>query len=221
MQILQTSITTVVSIIVLFIIAKCIGHRQISELNVFDYITGITIGSTAAELATEIENPEKPLTAMILYGIFTVALNFLTNKSQAGRRFINGKPSVIFENGKLSRSNMKHAKLDINEFLMMCREAGYFDLSSIDTAVFETNGNLSILPKAEYHPVTPSDMAIVPQGNEQYTELIMDGKIQIENLKRLGYNRAWLQKQIEGLGYDNIEKVFLCLCDSNGQVSIY
>ena len=95
MELIKTAIASVVSIIVLFFSAKLMGHRQIAQLDSFDYISGITIGSIAAELATNIEEPLKPLIAMLIYLIFTVAINISTNKSSALRSFFNGAPNVI------------------------------------------------------------------------------------------------------------------------------
>ena len=137
MEWLQVIITTLVSIAVLFLITKLIGHRQISQLDLFDYINGITIGSIAAELATELESPMQPLIAMVSYGLFAVGLNKLTMQHQRTRKYVNGSPTILMDHGKLYRENMKKAKLDLSDFMIMCREAGYFDLSQIQTAVFE------------------------------------------------------------------------------------
>lgn len=144
MELLKIILTSVLSALTLFIIAKIMGHKQMSQLDFFDYITGITIGSIAAELATELEKPWKPLIAMAVYGIITVTLTFITSKLPKMRKFINGSPTIIMNNGKLYRKNMKKAKLDLSEFMVMCRQEGYFNLNDIHTAVFEYNGRLKI-----------------------------------------------------------------------------
>ena len=134
------------SFAVLFLVAKCIGHKQIAQLDFFDYITGITIGSIAAEMATELEEPWKPLTAMFLYGGVTLLLSIISNKFPRSRKYLNGSPTILMDNGKLFYKNLKKAKLDLSEFMVMCRQQGYFDLTNIQTAVFEYNGKLTILP---------------------------------------------------------------------------
>ena len=101
MELLQVAITSVVSFLVLFFLAKIMGHRQIAQLSVFDYINGITIGSIAAELATELEKPLRPLLAMVIYALLTVLLEALALKYQRLRKFISGTPSIILDNGKL------------------------------------------------------------------------------------------------------------------------
>lgn len=101
------------SLLSLFLIAKILGHKQVAQLDFFDYITGITIGSVAAELATELEEPMKPLTAMVVYGVVAYLLSVISCKLPRTRKYINGTPTIIMNNGKLYRSNMKKAKLEL------------------------------------------------------------------------------------------------------------
>ena len=146
MEILKVVLTSVLSAAALFVIAKIMGHKQMSQLDFFDYITGITIGSIAAELATELEEPLKPLIAMVVYGVITVILTVITSKLPKMRKFINGTPTIIMNNGKIYRNNLKKAKIDLSEFMVMCRQEGYFNLADIQTAIFEYNGRLTVLP---------------------------------------------------------------------------
>ena len=107
MEIIKVILTSLLSAAVLFLLAKIMGHKQISQLDFFDYITGITIGSIAAELATELEDPLKPLIAMVVYGVIAVPLSILTNKFSRTRKYINGTPTILMHNGKFYRKNMK------------------------------------------------------------------------------------------------------------------
>lgn len=214
-------LTSVASVAVLFLIAKIMGHKQMSQLDFFDYITGITIGSIAAEMATELEQPWKPLIAMAVYGTVSVVLCLLTGKFPKTRKFINGSPSIIMNNGKLYRENMKKAKLDLSEFLMLCRQQGYFRISDIQTAVFEYNGKLTILPVTSSRPVTPEDMNLSPKQEHINTEIIMDGRIMDENLQRMGLDEKWLNKQLKEQGYKNAKQIYLGLCDSEKKLSLY
>ena len=100
MEIIKVILTSLLSAAVLFLLAKIMGHKQISQLDFFDYITGITIGSIAAELATELEDPLKPLIAMVVYGVIAVLLSILTNKFPRTRKYINGTPTILMHNGK-------------------------------------------------------------------------------------------------------------------------
>ena len=221
MELLQAAITSVVSFLVLFFLAKIMGHRQIAQLSVFDYINGITIGSIAAELATELEKPLRPLLAMVIYALQTVLLEALALKYQRLRKFISGTPSIILDNGKLYRENMKKARLDLTEFLIQCRQQGYFDLGAIQTAVYESNGRLTILPVAERRPATPEDLGVAPEKEQFFTEVIMDGRILGGNLQRMGVNETWLEKQLRAQGYHSAKEIYLGLVDGNKQLSLY
>ena len=142
MEILKVIITSIVSIVVLFLLTKLVGNKQLSELNMFDYIVSITIGSIAAEMSTELENPEQPLVAMVVYGVISFIVSICCSKSLTVRRLIFGHSVVLMQNGKLYRENFKKCRLDLNEFLMQCRLDGYYDLSAIDTAVMEASGKI-------------------------------------------------------------------------------
>lgn len=197
------------------------GHRQIAQLDFFDYITGITIGSVAAELAAELEEPWKPLIAMVVYGAVSVALNIISSKFPRSRKFLNGSPTVVMNNGKLYRKNMKKSKLDLSEFLMMCREQGYFDLNDIQTAIFEYNGKLTVLPVSTGRPVTPDDLNMTPAPDYLNVEVIMDGRVIDKNLKQIGLDSAWLDKQLKARGYHNAKEIYLGVCDKNNQLSLF
>ncbi|MBR5544360.1 MAG: DUF421 domain-containing protein [Clostridia bacterium] len=221
MDILKVVLTSVLSAVALFIIAKIMGHKQMAQLDFFDYITGITIGSIAAELATELEKPFKPLIAMAVYGMVAIILTLITNKLPKTRKFINGTPTIIMNNGKIYRKNMKKAKLDLTEFMTLCRQKGFFNLDDIQTAVFEYNGQLTILPKSNKRPANPEDMNLSPTPEYISTEVIMDGRILNENLKRMGLDEIWLNKQLKNQGYKNAKEILLGLCDENKVLTLF
>lgn len=215
MDFLCVCLTSLFSFGALFVIARFIGHKQISQLDFFDYITGITIGSIAAEMATELETPWKPLTAMVIYGAVSWLLSVLSNKFPRMRKYLNGTPTILMDHGKLYRENFKKAKLDLSEFMVMCRQQGYFDLTGIETAVYEYSGKLTILPVSDKRPATPSDMNLHPEQELLFTELIMDGRVLEDNLKRMGLDLTWLNKQLEQNRIHSPKEVFLAVCDKN------
>lgn len=221
MEIIKVLLTSLLSVGALFAVAKIMGHKQMSQLDFFDYISGITIGSIAAELATELEEPLKPLIAIAVYGAAAVLLSRITSLFPKSRKYINGTPTILMNNGKLYRENLKKAKLDLSEFMVMCRQQGYFNLSDIQAAVFEFNGKLSILPVSKKRPANPEDLNLSPAPEYIQTEVIMDGRILDENLKRMGLDDKWLQKQLNAQGYKKAEEVFLALCDENNQVTVF
>ena len=221
MNLLNLCLVTLASFGVLFLVAKLIGHKQISQLVFFDYITGITIGSIAAEMATELEQPWKPLIAMVIYGGITLLLSVVSNKFPRARKYLNGTPTILMDHGKLYYENLKKAKLDLSEFMVMCRQQGYFDLTSIQTAVFEYNGKLAILPVSSQRPVTPNDLDLSPEQELLFTELIMDGRVLEGNLKRMGLDMAWLNKKLKEYHVQSPKDVLLAICDRNKKFVLY
>lgn len=217
MDFLKVILASLLSVVVLFIVAKMMGHKQVAQLDFFDYVSGITFGSIGAELATEIENPLKPLIALIVYGVVSVGFSAITHKYPRTRKYINGTPTILMNDGKIYRKNLKKSKLDLSEFMLLCREQGYFDLSDIKTAVFEHNGKLSILPNSQKRPITPLDMNIYVEENHIGTEVIMDGRIMGENLLRIGKNEKWLNSQLKSLGYKKTEEIFLGIYYQSGE----
>ncbi len=221
MEILQVLIMSAVSLAVLFLLTKLMGNKQVSQLSMFDYIIGISIGSIAAEMATELENPENPLAAMIVYGVIAFLVSVISQRSVKVRKVMSGRPLVIMDNGIIYRENLKKARIDLSDFLTQCRTSGYFDLNQIQTAVMEYNGAISFLPVSKYRPATPSDMDIQPEQEYLQITVIMDGHINKSNLKLSGNNEVWLTKQLHLQGYNNSSDVLLALCDNNNKLTVF
>jgi uncharacterized membrane protein YcaP (DUF421 family) len=221
-EIIYTAVLALGSVVTLFILTKLMGYRQMSQMSMFDYVNGITIGSIAAEMATSLdENFMQPLTAMIVYAAAAIFLSLISSKLLAARRIIEGTPLILLNHGELYRENFKKAKIDVSEFLVQCRVSGYFDISKLETAILEGNGKISFLPKVSDRPMTPNDMNLSPQQDYMVANVILDGKLMEENLKHTGKDEKWLLNQIKGQGASGIEDVLLATCDLSDQVTVY
>lgn len=210
------------SILVLFLLTKLMGYRQMSQLSMFDYINGITIGSIAAEMATSLdENFLEPLVAMIVYGLVSILLSEISSKSIQARRLIIGKPVVLLNDGEIYEKNLKKAKMDINEFITQSRISGYFDISQLQSAVLEGNGKISFLPKSTQRPVNPADMELKPEPEMLVANVIIDGKIMDKNLIHAGKDRNWLKAQLKGQGCSDEKEVLLGTCDMQGNFTVF
>lgn len=222
MDVLRILLSALASLALLFLLTKLMGDKQVSQLTMFDYVTGITIGSIAAEMATDLEGGILPeAVAMVVYAVITFLISYATSKSMALRKFFSGKPIILFEKNKLYRNRLMKAHLDLNDFLAMCRLAGYFDLSQVESAIMEHNGNISFLPKSANRPLTPSDTGASVEAETPYTNLIVDGKVIEENLHNVGKNMEWLKKTIREYGYSKESEIFLLLADENNNVRLY
>ncbi len=221
-DLLITAARSLGSLVVLFILAKAIGNKQISQMNLFDYINGITIGSIAATMAiADGMDFLYPLVAMILYGGATVAINFFSSKSLAMRRILEGKILMLFKDGVLYRKNLAAARMDATEFLTQCRVNGYFNLADIYSAQLEPNGRLSILPRCGKRPVTPDDLSIKVAQEEPMLCVIIDEKILPNNLQDLGFDDNWLMTHLRTQNYFGTAGIFLAMADRNGVLSVY
>lgn len=222
MDFLKVFFMSIGSIVALFISTKVIGNKQMSELSMFDYINGITIGSIAAEMATALENDfYYPLMAIAIYTIVIWIISIISEKSVKSRRLFAGRSIILMENGKLYEQNLHTAKIDINDFLTQCRISGYFNLDDIDTAILEQNGKISFLPKADAKPITPRDVNMSPEQEKLQQVVILDGHVMTENLKRTGNNQKWLDNELRKQKIGNIKDVYLAECDNNNQLSVF
>ena len=221
MQILEYIIIPIISLIVLFIITKMMGYRQVSQLNMYDYINGITIGSIASELVMGgFDNILQPLIAMAVYAIVIITLSKLAVSSLKLRKIIDGEAVVLYENNQIYNEELEKAKLDIDEFLMQCRIAGYFNLNELQTVVLETNGSFSFFPKEKYRPAVVNDLNIKINKVKLPTVLIKEGKIFYNNLKTIGQDEKWLENELNVQGIP-LSDVILMFLEDNSNIVTY
>lgn len=212
----QVVITSLVSLAAMFFLTRWGGKRQISQMSPFDYLNAVTTGSIAAELATNLEQWYRPVAALVVYGVVTWAVHFTACKSIAMRSFWSGRSLVLMENGTILKENLGRAAIDLNEFLGQARVAGYFDPGEIQTAILETNGQISFLPKSESRPVTPQDLQLHPEPVSAWYDLILDGNLMLDNLKASGRDTGWLDRQLHAQGIGQKREVFYAGCNQQG-----
>lgn len=221
MEFVYVIILSIVSIAVLFVITKIIGYRQISEMSFFDYVVGITIGSVAAEMATNIDIEWwKGITAMVVYGGIGVLLSILTQKSINAREFIAGKPIILMENGNIIRKNLKKARIEVDDLLASARINGYFNLSDIDNAIMENTGKISFQPVAKKRQLNPDDFNFSPEREGLFVNVIMDGKIVDENLSVAGVTKKELENMLKAKG-DKLSDIMLGTIDIKKQLTTF
>lgn len=210
------------SIVVLFLLSKLMGRKQVGQMNLFDYIIGITIGSIAAEMTLNDEvNFFEGAFAISIYALVAFFISYLTSKSIVARRLITGSPSVLIQNGTILYQNLKKNKLDINDLLQEARNHGYFDLSQVEYALMEANGKVSFLLKSKYNPATLDDLKIKVPYKGLCRDLVIDGKIMHENLKTMGHDEEWLKKRLHNIRHDNLEDILLVICDSSEKITVF
>ena len=222
MNFLEVVYRTFLSALTLFLLAKAMGRKQIGELNTFDYIIGITIGSIASEMTVNSDvSLINCIVAMTVFSLIGILISYGTTKSMFLRRFFTGCPIILIENGKIIEKGINKARFDINDLLQECRINGYFDISEIAYAVMEANGRISFLLKSKYTPVTLSDMKIKASKKGLCVNLIIDGNIMMEHLKNINKDSAWLLTRLENMGYSDYSNILLASCDTKEQITVY
>lgn len=216
-MILQTVIFSIGSLIILFILTKLMGYRQVTQLSMYDYIIGITIGSIAGEMVvlTDYDDVIRPIIGMIIYCLFTILLSLLSRNSLKLRYFIEGNPLTLYQNDKILTKNLSIAKMDINELLMQLRIQGYFDLTQIDVIILETNGRLSILPKTKYRPTIVDDFHIKVPEDKPLIMLVNNGQLLKKQLIKINKDEDWLISLLKVKGYTDYKNLILVLYDNN------
>ncbi len=221
-EVITVIMRSIVSLTVLFAVTKLLGKKQVSQLSVFDYVIGISIGNFAAEITINMETQFiNGIVAMIVFGLIAFSVSIITMKSITLRRFFMGTPTILIQKGKILEKNLKKVKFDVNDLLEECRSKNYFDLKQIEYAVMESKGTLSILPKDEYKQVTKKDMKLQIKKQELVANVIIDKNIMINNLKNMNKDEEWLKHQLKEKGYNDTENILLATLDIDEKLTIY
>ncbi|MET3208402.1 UNVERIFIED_CONTAM: uncharacterized membrane protein YcaP (DUF421 family) [Paenibacillus sp. PvR008] len=217
---LVISLRTLLAIVVLFIMTKLLGKRQVSQLSFFEYITGITIGSLAAY--TSLEMDQKWHLSVISLSVWvgvSLGIEFLQIKSKKARDFIDGKPRVIIKDGKILEDNLKKERLTTDELMEQLRKKDVFLATDVEFAIMEPNGDINVLLTKENQSLTPKHLGIKVGPEKEPQVVIMDGNVMDEPLAMMGLNRGWLDTELEKVGVA-IENVVLGQVDTYGQLYV-
>jgi len=207
-----------IAFVLLLLLARLLGKKQMSQMTFFNYVTGITVGSLAGSI---IDFNDKHIwdevVGLIWWCFLTALLSYITLKSSKLRKVIDGQPAILIKNGILQEKALKATRVNLEELSMMLREQAIFSITEIDYAILEQNGKLSILKTQDQINVTRKDMSI-PTTEPKYlpSELIIDGRIVYKNLSSYGLNMQWLENELRHLKIDNIDDVFYAEIQSDG-----
>ncbi len=223
MELGKVFVSSLVSLSALFILTKLMGNREMAQLSMFDYISSIAIGSIAGEMAAmSTDNLIEPLLSMTILSLLTMSINYLTCKSIILRRFFQGQPLLLYQQGQIFEKNLLYAKLDIGELLAECRVKGYYNLEDIHTIILESNGKISVLPMSATRPVTPEDINISPILATPLANIIIDGTIMKGNLKFFGKDEEWLKNKLKQKKASDIREVILATYDpAKDDINVY
>ncbi|ACA38282.1 YetF domain-containing protein [Lysinibacillus sp. fkY74-1] len=213
---------TTLSFFILLILARILGKKQLGQLTFFHYITGITFGSIAAEIASQEETPFLDgIISLVWWSALTYLMTIITIKSKKARVLIDDKPTIVVQNGLILESALRKNRLHMDELTMMLREQAIFSVQDIHYALLETNGKLSVLQKTSEQVATKQDVkADVTPPTYLPTEVISDGQLIKENIVELELTEDWVMKKLKKQNVHSVEDVFFAQVQTNGSLYI-
>ncbi len=213
MNALDILFTSALSFVALFIIAKLLGKKQVGELDFIDYVVGISIGSIAAEMATN--TADKPfydyLISFAVYFLLTLIIDILSTKTNLLKKFFKGAPLVIIKDGKIDYEQLKKSKLDINDIISLAREKNYFNFDDIAYGIFETDGTLSVLPKSNLQPLVSEDLNLHKPKTTLPQNVVVDGQVSKFALKFLEKDTTWLYDRLNIKTKKDLKNILLAV----------
>lgn len=211
----------IIGFFTLLIFARLLGKQQVSQLTLFEYILGITIGSMAATLTTDLTTTAwSHWLGLFIWSFLVFILQQCAVRFPKLMEYINGQPELLIINGKLMDKKMKALRYSLSDLLEQLRVNNIFDINQVEFAVLETNGQLTVLKKSQYDTVTASDLGISTSYIGVSTELIIYGIIIEENLKKVGLDKKWLNNQLLNRNISNPNEVHLATLNTAGELFI-
>lgn len=217
---LEVILRTLVAVFVMFFLTKMLRKRQVSQLSLFEYITGITIGSITAYVSLDLDtNWHLGIIALAVWVLVSMGIEYLQLKSKKMRDLIDGTPTILIKGGKVMEENLKKERLTTDDLIMMLHKKDVFLIADVEFAAMEVNGDLSILLTRDKQPLTSNHLGIKVAPEQEPQAVIMDGKVLDDPLNALGLNRGWLLMELEKMGVA-IENVFFGQVDAFNQLYV-
>ena len=199
---------------------RLMGKRQVGQMEPSEFVVTMLIANLAAipleELDTPVRNGLVPMGAVL---VLERLLSWVCLKSIRLRKFLCGKPVILIENGRLLEENLRRTRINLDELGGHLREQGILNLETVQYAILETNGSLTVFPYPQYQPAPAKDAGIrVPAQALPYT-VLSDGRLLSGNLKLLGRDEAWLDRELQKRNVRR-EEVLLLTADQFGHLTL-
>ncbi len=242
MDLLTLFLRTIMTYFVVFIMLRLMGKREIGKLSVFDLVISIMIAEIAVFV---IEDTKKPLIHGILPMVTLVGIQiliaYITLKNLWLRRAIDGEPSIIIDNGKLQRDEMKRQRYNLSDLMLQLRQNHVTNVADVAFAILETTGKLTVVKKRDFNDNGSEHQGLPNKHNLQWEAsdelvgqreeprvryeglplpLVMDGKVLDKNLEKIGRDRFWLKNQIQLNGARDFKEIFFCTIDHRGRIFV-
>lgn len=195
---------TIFFYLLILAIFRLMGKREIGELSILDLVVFIMIGEMAV---VAIERPKNPLmhtvVPMVLLMLIQISLAMFSLKSKKFRDFVDGKPTIIINKGKIDESAMRKQRYNFDDLMTQLREKDIRSIADVEFAILESSGSLSVIKKLK-------DSKEETKSGDITIPLIIDGAIEEENLQRINKTNLWLRQELKRRGYRNIKEISFC-----------
>lgn len=209
---------TIVVFILLAVLTRIVGRKLLSQITFYEFVTGITLGTIAGAYVVNDVKGSFVLISPIILTLCTFSLSYINLKNLKARKIIEGEPVIIIQNGKILEENMARARYTLDSLEMQLRNKGVFDLSEVEFAVLEAHGQLSVLRKTPYNPITPEDLNLKTQYKGLPSEIIKDGEVLEQNLKQNNLDFKWLYAELKKHNVEDISQVVMASLNTDGSL---
>lgn len=224
MELSELLLRIALGFIVLFVLARIMGRKEISQMTFFNFVSAIAIGSIAANLVVSNNlSIRNGIIALAGWTVFTLVMDFIDIKFKAARKVTTGQPVIVIRDGKIMEDSLRKVRLDVDTLEALLRQKNVFSTADVDYAIFETSGKLSVMKKESKQSVTKGDIQLMKMKQKVIplaTEVVSDGKVNTKNLTKLHLNQDWLNQQLKQQGINSIDEVFYAEVQQDGTLYV-
>ena len=205
----------------LLIVTKLMGQRELARMTLFDFISSITMGGL---LSGPLFFPKVALKGALinitLLGLLNIGFSYISLKHSKVRRIVQDEPIILVQNGQILKKMMGKARFNLDDLLTQLRLKNVTNISDVEFAILESNGQLSVIVKSQARPITPADLELETEYEGMATVLVEDGNILEDNLQKNNLTQAWLLAELEAQGFDDIQTVMAAILDTKGKLYV-
>ncbi|GAB6086224.1 YetF domain-containing protein [Alkaliphilus crotonatoxidans] len=216
---IEVVLQTVLAFFSILFLTRLLGRQQVSQLTLQEYINGITFGSIAATLATDLsQRTWQHFIGLLLFGLFTFLISIGVRKNRLLSKLVQGEPVVVIQDGKILEANLSRFQYTLEDLNVLLRKKDVFDVTEVKYGILEPNGELSVMKVAEKSAVTVEDLNLKVKEKDIPLEVIVTGSFIYENLKNRGLTAQWLLKRLNDQGIQDVKEVYYATLDDNNQL---
>ncbi len=224
MALIEVFVRVVLTVIVMIVMARSNGPKQIAQMSFYDYVSGITVGSIAATISVnESVSFLAGLFAIFLFLGISLLLNFITQKNLKTNMLLTGEPINVMVNGTINTKGLSKSRMTVSELLSNLRYSGYFNIRDVESAILEPTGKLSVQPKNFARKVRYDDIHPQAKEPEKVIPVIMSGCVLTDNLSILDKDEQWLLREMkkQGMQKEELKDILLAVLDGNEKLTVY